>query len=90
MLNREISSCRVCGLYYPDFFPWGETGKDPSHEICDCCGIEFGYEDITAASCRTNRNVWLEKGAMWFNVEHKPKDWKLTEQLKNVPSMYGG
>lgn len=88
MHSKEIWSCRVCGLYYPEFFPWGGSGKDPSHEICDCCGIEFDYDDVTPASCRVTRKIWLEKGVMWFNTKYKSKDWNLKDQLKNVPTEY--
>ena len=85
MHNKELQCCRICGLFYPDFFPWGEAGKDPSHDICDCCGIEFGYEDSTVDSCRVNRKAWIEKGADWFNPEYRPKTWDLKTQLKNIP-----
>src|SRR5262245_39136420 len=64
--------CRVCGLRYNDFYPWGPDGQIPSHDICDCCGSEFGYEDVTVESSKVNRNRWIEKGAAWFQPEKKP------------------
>jgi rubredoxin len=44
--------CRVCGLIYDKFYPWGEDGEVPSHDICDCCGTEFGYDDVSIESSK--------------------------------------
>jgi hypothetical protein len=41
--------CRVCGLDQQSP-PWGVDGKSPTYAICDCCGVEFGYEDSTRES----------------------------------------
>lgn len=76
--------CKVCGLFYPEFYPWGDNGETPSHDICDCCGIEFGYEDNNAQSAKQARQKWLDGGANWSNPEKKPEKWDLQEQLKNV------
>ena len=38
--------CPVCGYAYLEEPPRDEKGR-PSFDICDCCGIEFGYEDCT-------------------------------------------
>ena len=59
-----INNCRVCGLHHDDF-PWGEDGNSPSFAICKCCGVEFGYEDITIESASKYRTKWLEGGAVW-------------------------
>jgi hypothetical protein len=80
--------CRVCGLVYPDFYPWGQNGNTPSHDICSCCGTEFGYEDNSVASTKTNRQVWIKKGSNWFEPKEKPDKWSLEEQLKNIPKEY--
>lgn len=80
----DLHICRVCGLKYRDFFPWGEHGDVPSHEICDCCGIEFGYEDTTPESSKMNRKRWIENGTRWFRPEKKSAGWNLEEQLKNI------
>ena len=82
--------CRVCGLYYRNFYPWGEDGKIPSHEICDCCGIEFGYEDNNNKSTENARKKWTEGGYVWFNFEKRPKGWDSLQQLKNIPPEFLG
>lgn len=80
-------NCRVCG-YELDFFPWGEDNKIPSHEICDCCGTEFGYEDSTIVGIRKKRNEFISSGLNWFDKKYKPDNWSFDEQLKNIPKEY--
>lgn len=43
--SNELNVCRVCGAKQLEP-PWGNDGLTPSYEICDCCGVEFGYEDM--------------------------------------------
>jgi len=52
--NNNLYVCRVFGALQSDP-PWGETGKDPSFDICDCCGVEFGYEDATLSGLKRYR-----------------------------------
>lgn len=84
MINNELFICRVCGLIQPDM-PWGESGDDPSHDICDCCGIEFGYEDFTLTTIQKKRELWIKSGAKWWNNKFKPDNWDLEKQLENIP-----
>lgn len=71
MTNNDLQICRVCGLFQPDL-PWGENGTDPTHDICDCCGIEFGYEDFTLVVIRRYRDDWINNGAKWWREKKKP------------------
>ncbi|MEZ4959580.1 MAG: hypothetical protein R2830_07175 [Saprospiraceae bacterium] len=80
-------NCRVCGFYYSDP-PWGMDNKTPSYEICDCCGVEFGYEDSTLNGIIRYREKWIKEGAIWFNPDCKPADWNLDDQLMHVLSKY--
>ena len=75
--------CRVCGLFQ-GLAQYGVNGRNPTHEICLCCGVEFGYEDMTPTSARRYRAEWIENGANWFNPKFKPENWKLEDQLANV------
>ncbi|WP_407906848.1 hypothetical protein [Escherichia coli] len=43
--------CRVCGAEQPEA-PWGDDGETPTYDICNCCGVEFGYEDSTVQSIK--------------------------------------
>lgn len=85
--SDENLRCRVCGLLQ-DAPPWGESGLDSTQAICDCCGTEFGYEDITAEAARAARRRWIASGAKWFTPRFRPQDWDLEEQLKQVPSAF--
>lgn len=80
-------NCRVCGLY-ADNLPWGEDGHCPTHEICLCCGVEFGYEDYTLESTKKYRKEWLLGGAIWYDESEKPAIWNLENQLKDIPESY--
>lgn len=89
MNEMELHCCRVCGLHFDDFCPWGESGKEPSYDICPCCGIEFGYGDETRRTVLSYRKFWFENnGAQWFHPEDKPKNWSLVEQFKNIPKEF--
>ena len=74
--------CPVCG--YPELTepPRNENGNPP-FEMCDCCGVEFGYEDCSIDSIIQYRTEWIKNGCNWFAVE-KPLDWLFEEQLKNI------
>jgi hypothetical protein len=76
--------CRVCGLRQPTP-PRGESGAAPTYEICDCCGVEFGYEDVTAESARRFRQKWIATGLLWFAPDSRPPDWSWEEQQKTIP-----
>ncbi|WP_323739765.1 hypothetical protein [Acinetobacter oleivorans] len=87
MEKIENFACRICGFIQPEE-PWGEDGENPNFDICDCCGVEFGYEDYTKASVKTYRKKWLEAGANWWTSKEKPKDWDIEKQLQNIPANY--
>lgn len=76
--------CRVCGCSSEEF-PWGEDGKSPTYEICPCCGVQFGKEDVTLESIQKYRAEWLRKRAKWFAKNSKPEHWVLEEQMKHIP-----
>lgn len=79
--------CRVCG-YHTEEYPWGEDGKSPKYQICPCCGVQFGKEDIDLESIRTYRQKWQKKGGKWFQKKEKPNDWNMDEQMGNIPEEF--
>jgi len=85
--NSDLATCRVCGLIQTDL-PWGKTGRDPSHDICDCCGVEFGYGDFTIKAIQRSRNIWIQSGTKWRRPKAKPEGWVLEEQLRNIPDQF--
>ncbi len=90
LLNSEdkfIYFCRVCGLrqFEP---PWGIDNNCPSHDICPCCKVEFGYEDSNLDAIKEYRIRWLESGGDWWLPKEKPANWSLKEQMKNIPLEY--
>ena len=87
MLSQKDYACRICGFLQPSL-PWGYDGKTPLFEICDCCGAEFGYEDVTIQSIKQYRDRWLSDGAIFWAPREKPKKWLLEEQLKQIPDRF--
>lgn len=85
--EKVLSTCRVCGLVQP-FFPWGEDGRTPTHDICSCCGVEFGYEDATLIAIKRHREEWVSKGAKWWSPKERPQYWDRDHQLENIPEEY--
>ena len=64
MRSTREPYCRVCG-YLPPEPPWGETGHDPTFEMCPCCGVEWGYQDGLPAAAAAYRSKWLAAGGKW-------------------------
>ncbi len=75
--------CRVCGCEH-EGFPWGEDGQTPSYEFCDCCGIEFGYQDASLAGVRKAREQWMLKTYAWDRPERCPPGWAPEAQLSRL------
>jgi hypothetical protein len=68
--------CPVCG--YPDL-----EDKPINHEICPCCGSQFGYDDYLKTHAEL-RQEWLDGGAKWFLVGYEPYGWNAYIQLQNA------
>jgi hypothetical protein len=73
MKNR----CPVCGFENMPFPP-------EDHNICSCCGTEFGYHDLLLSHAELRRR-WLERGAVWFSARMPPPaDWSATDQVNRA------
>lgn len=85
VVGDEKNVCPVCGFEGLDEPSYDEF-LEPSCDICPCCGVEFGFDDLEFNNVTfvTARNNWLKNGAKWFNKNEKPKNWNLEEQLKNT------
>jgi len=76
--------CPVCGYNMLEESPYDKDGN-PSYEICDCCGFEFGFDDISEeVTFYDYREQWIKNGAKWFSMDKKPLNWSLDRQLKEV------
>jgi len=67
-------SCPVCG--------YDRLVKPAAdHNICPCCGTEFGYDDI-AHSVEELRQRWTSLGLTWFSsYSPPPAGWNPAEQV---------
>ena len=65
--------------------PWGESGRDPTFDICPCCGCEFGHEDCRASGVLRHRQRWSDAGFPWFREDERPVGWSAEHQLQMLP-----
>ncbi|WP_132313659.1 hypothetical protein [Paenibacillus sp. BK033] len=76
--------CPICGYEELTQAPYDTDGNE-SFEICDCCGFEFGFDDVhDGHTFETYRNKWISAGATWFYKQSEPEIWDLNQQLKNI------
>lgn len=88
VVNKEYL-CPVCG-YDLGFKPW--NGDSPSHEICSCCHIQFGYDDFAGGRLdarveiyRKLRSSWIAEGMPWKGVGiSPPTGWDPQRQLESL------
>ena len=63
--------CPVCG-----FDGLGEaafsSSNEPSHEVCSCCGFEFGFDGSNdPVVFKEFRERWINNGSKWFMPRDK-------------------
>ncbi len=75
--------CLVCGF---EGLKESPCDKNPTYEICACCGFESGFDDRhdNKNKYKTYREKWIGNGAKWFMPELRPKTWQLDKQLNNI------
>ena len=60
--------CPVCGF---DKMPFPAI----NHNICSCCGTEYGYHDLRLSHAEL-RDRWISAGAKWFSTRmQQPAGW---------------
>jgi len=71
------------------FVAWNED--EASFEICPCCGIEFGYDDMASGSTTLRqalytrkRELWVKGGRTWWSTNPPPENWDPEKQLDNL------
>lgn len=77
--------CPVCGL---DDFDEDPAELD-SYEICKCCGIEIGHDDIDDDPPEViyikRREKWIAGGLSWDKGRSEPPaNWDPKRQLLNI------
>ena len=68
--------------------PYSQTLGEPSFDVCDCCGFEFGTDDepgtAPPTSFREYLERWVEAGCKWFDSQKLPRGWTLADQLRTA------
>ena len=71
--------CPVCGFGQMPFSP-------EDHNICSCCGTEFGYHDLHISHAELRRR-WQASGTPWFSKRMpQPEGWNAQDQLNKLQS----
>lgn len=81
--------CPVCGfdgLYEP---AWVENS--PSEDICPCCGVQFGYDDMRPEAGEREarhaelRGRWMSEGCRWWSSSRQASPaWDPRAQLERA------
>ncbi len=68
--------------------PYAVHFGDPSYDVCDCCGFEYGFDDDPGIGRRMSfeeyREAWIAEGVRWFDESKRPDGWSLDAQLKRA------
>ncbi|GFM38027.1 hypothetical protein DSM19430T_27110 [Desulfovibrio psychrotolerans] len=82
----DLRKCRVCGEYSEDYYPWGESGDMPTFDLCSCCKVQFGYEDVSIKSIVAYRNRWMShcKNVVFCNDMYLEYD----DILRRIPQVF--
>lgn len=81
--------CPVCMYDNLDEPPYNDEGYG-LHEICPCCGFQFGYDDYPdkIPSWTEWRKKWIDDGCEWYAESQLPyKEWSLFDQLKKLQAL---
>ena len=87
VLLVECFACPACGFGELLEPPW-DAGAGPSHDLCPCCGVQFGQDDAAGGDSvrraeihRRWRARWIEQGSRWFSSDPPPPLWDPNRQL---------
>ncbi len=85
--ERATYTCVVCGYDQLCDEPYDNHGN-PSHEVCLCCGFEFGFTDGSMSiTQQAYRSSWIATGYVFYFEPQKPAHWTfetLQQQLRNI------
>jgi len=96
-MTNDHYVCPVCG--YPNLFrqPWNEHLRNPSFEICPCCGIQFGDQDYPLGTTDIKerfdavqgfhnrwRDQWISNGMLFKHIAERPEGWNPIKQLQSI------
>src|SRR5205823_3276782 len=78
--------CPACGFGELLEPPWRD-GAEASHDLCPCCGIQFGLDDQADGDIERRAEVhrrwrarWIEQGSRWFSSDPSPPLWDPSRQ----------
>jgi hypothetical protein len=76
--------CPVCGFKGLEEPAYDKHGYG-SHEICSCCGFEYGVtDDDLKYTFETYRQKWINEGCPFHWKADEPMDWSIDKAMKQL------
>jgi hypothetical protein len=87
-INSSIEEyyCPSCGADLSDSDVWTKT--EESNDICYCCGLSFNRQPPSLTAVKAARDQWLLHPEFWKEPSALPEDWRIEDQMDNIPLAY--
>jgi hypothetical protein len=82
----EEHYCPSCGADLSDSDVWTKT--EESNDICHCCGLSFNRHPPALTVVKAARDRWLLHPEFWKEPSALPEDWRIEDQMSNIPPEY--
>ena len=82
----EEHYCPSCGADLSDSDVWVKTGV--SNDVCYCCGLSFNLQPPVLTAVKAARDQWLLHSEFWKEPSALPEDWRIEDQMSNIPPEY--
>ena len=82
----EEHFCPSCGADLSDSYVWSTT--EESNDLCYCCGLKFDRHPPLLQEVKAARDRWLQHPEYWKEPAAKPENWKIEDQMGNIPGSY--
>ena len=87
-INSSIEEhyCPSCGADLSDSDVWTKNGE--SNDVCYCCGLSFNRHPPVLTAVKAARDHWLLHPKFWKEPSALPEDWRIEDQMSNIPPEY--
>ena len=82
----EMHFCPSCGADLSDSPVW--FSKKNLNDSCYCCGFGFGRQPPIPHEVKVARDRWLLHPEFWKEPSARPDNWKIENQMDNIPGAY--
>lgn len=86
LFKLQLHRCPACGYDTSDSEVWSEVTS--TFDLCDCCGMKYGKDKPMLEEVKRYRDAWLQHPTLWHNPKALPPNWKIEDQMENIPLEY--